>query len=275
MRTLPLLLEPEQLANKLSLQPDAVTFIILEQASKQDFDQGHIPGSYWLDFKLLQSSTSFPGMLPEAQQLSILFSEYGITKDTHIICSDGEGGGWAGRLIWVLDCLGHKHYSFLNGGLTAWRLAGLPCEIDQQPKHPSQYQASVYADPYTATKEQILAGLNHKKQIVWDARSEDEFSGKKTFSAKGGHIPSAIHYEWTRALDKSNGLRIRDLQQLVQELSESGINQQHEIVTYCQSHHRSGFTYFLGKLLGFKVKGYAGSWSEWGNASDTPISIKN
>lgn len=275
MRTLPLLLEPENLLEFLNQQSNATHFIIIEQASQQDYNDGHIPGSYWLDFKQLQSTLSFPGMLPTAQQLSAVFSELGITADTHIICSDGEGGGWAGRLIWILDCLGHKHYSFLNGGLNAWRQAGLPCEQNLPIKQKSQYQAKVFDEPYTATKEQILASLSDNSLIIWDARSEDEYNGKKSNSARAGHIPNAIHYEWTRALDPSKGLRIRDLDQLAVELSEIGISQRQEIITYCQSHHRSGFTYLLGKLLNLKVKGYAGSWSEWGNAPDTPISTVN
>ncbi len=275
MRTLPLFLHSEQLADHLRQQRNSVDFIVLEQASKQDYDHGHIPGSHWLDFKRLQSSSSIPGLLPEPQQLSDLFSEYGITENTHIICSDGEGGGWAGRLIWVLDCLGHKHYSFLNGGLTAWRLASLPCEQSSPTKYASQYQANVYTDPYTTTKEQILASLDVKNLTIWDARSADEFSGKKAISTRGGHIPNAIHYEWTRALEPSQGLRIRDLQELQLELAKIGISQNQEIATYCQSHHRSGFTYLLGKLLNLKIKGYAGSWSEWGNSPDTPISRIN
>lgn len=45
-----------------------------------------------------------------------------------------------------------------------------------------------------------------------------------------------------------------------------------EIVTHCQTHHRSGFTYLLAKALGYpRVKGYAGSWAEWGNLPDTPV----
>lgn len=275
MRTLPLLLEPENLLDFLNQQSNATHFIIIEQASQQDYNDGHIPGSYWLDFKQLQSTLSFPGMLPTAQQLSAVFSELGITVDTHIICSDGEGGGWAGRLIWILDCLGHKHYSFLNGGLNAWRQAGLPCEKSLPIKQQSQYQATVFAEPYTVTKEQMLLSLSTNSLTIWDARSDDEYSGKKAISARGGHIPNAIHYEWTRALDPSKGLRIRDLDQLAIELSEIGISQRQEIITYCQSHHRSGFTYLLGKLLNLKVKGYAGSWSEWGNAPDTPISTVN
>lgn len=54
-------------------------------------------------------------------------------------------------------------------------------------------------------------------------------------------------------------------------LREKGLTKEQEIVTHCQSHHRSGFTYLVGKSLGFNIRGYHGSWAEWGNHSDTPV----
>ena len=111
MNRFPLLLEPSQLA--ASLPPDGKVLII-EQAARDNYLQNHIPGSVWLDFKRLQLGTApTPGALPSMAQLSAVFSELGLTPDTHVICSDDEGGGWAGRLIWVLDCLG-AHPVFLS-----------------------------------------------------------------------------------------------------------------------------------------------------------------
>ena len=44
------------------------------------------------------------------------------------------------------------------------------------------------------------------------------------------------------------------------------------MITHCQTHHRSGLSYLLMKILGYPhIKGYHGSWGEWGNRSDTPI----
>jgi len=67
-------------------------------------------------------------------------------------------------------------------------------------------------------------------------------------------------------------MRVRPLEEIRTELAGLGITGDRTIITHCQTHHRSGFTYLLGKLLGFAhIKGYPGSWSEWGNRSDTPI----
>lgn len=73
-------------------------------------------------------------------------------------------------------------------------------------------------------------------------------------------------------MDPQRGCRLRDMDAIRAELEELGLTPDREIVTHCQTHHRSGFTYLLAKLLHYpRVKAYPGSWSEWGNDPDTPI----
>ena len=50
-----------------------------------------------------------------------------------MVVYDDDGGPWAGRMIWVLDSIGHKHYSFLNGGIHSWLAEKRPVEsVDNQ-----------------------------------------------------------------------------------------------------------------------------------------------
>ena len=77
-------------------------------------------------------------------------------------------------------------------------------------------------------------------------------------------------------MDKNKQLRIRDLETIRKELAALGITGKNgqEVITHCQTHHRSGFTYLLAKVLGFEnIRAYPGSWSEWGNDADTPVEV--
>lgn len=265
---LPLLIEPADLEPLLGTP----NLLVIDLCRPEQYASAHLPGAVYLPYSQLMSGEQRgPGKLPPAAALSELFSALGLTPDTHVVAYDDEGGGWAGRLIWTLDVLGHKHSSYLNGGLHAWAGEQRPLEEGVNVPEPTHYEAVIHPQPIM-TKDEILQRLELPNFVIWDARSPEEYRGLRQGAMKNGHIPGAVNYEWTRAMDHRNGLRIRNLDTVRQELAALGISADKHIVTHCQSHHRSGFTYLLGRILGFEdLQAYPGSWSEWGNDPDTPV----
>jgi thiosulfate/3-mercaptopyruvate sulfurtransferase len=52
----------------------------------------------------------------------------------------------------------------------------------------------------------------------------------------------------------------------------AGIDGSKPIITYCRIGERSSHTWFaLAKILGYEVRNYDGSWTEYGNAVGVPI----
>ena len=268
MTELKQLIEPAELHTYLS-QNHLKHICIVDLGSETTYLNGHIPGAVHLPFQtLLSGEPPTPGKLANIDKLTQVFSHLGLNDDTHFIVYDDEGGGWAGRFIWTLDVIGHAKYSYVNGGIHAWTLEGY--ELEKNANTPIASDVNISIDrSVIAEIPEILEGIKTNAITVWDARSLQEYSGTKVLAAKAGHIPGAINCEWTTLMNQNLGLKIReDARSLLAEL---GIDGSKPIVTHCQSHHRSGFTYLVGKLLGFTIKGYHGSWSEWGNHPDTPV----
>lgn len=264
--SLPLLLEPEQLRERLQ-DPD---LLIVDLSAETAYRHSHIPGAVHVaSSELILGEKPAPGLLPSVTRLNALFSRLGLTPDTHVVCYDDEGGPWAGRFIWTLDVIGHRHYSFLNGGIRSWRAAGYPEETLSNERMPTPVSVSMHPEVIANTND-ILQQIGTKDFLIWDARSAEEYRGEKVLSQRGGHIPGAIHCEWTNLLDANHHLRIRhDAASYLQSL---GITPDKRIVTHCQTHRRSGLTYIVAKVLGYPdIRAYPGSWSEWGNRSDTPV----
>ncbi|PRY72765.1 sulfurtransferase [Halomonas ventosae] len=271
---LPLIIEPDQLAEHLD-EPSLLVIDVPLRA--ESYAEGHVPGAVFLDHRLLMhgedpAGNSVPNEVPTVEALSRLFSSLGLTRDTHVVAYDDEGGGWAGRLLWTLELIGHTRYSYLNGGIHAWREAGRPVSTEPSAPRPSDYEAEILHPEVAIDRLELQERLGEKGFAVWDARSRAEYDGEKGNNTRLGHIPGAVNMEWTDAMDREHGLRIRDYAELVTELEALGLTPDMEVVTHCQSHHRSGFTWLVGKALGFeKIRGYAGSWKEWGNRDDTPV----
>lgn len=263
---LPLVIEPAELAARLA----APELILVDLTSANRYAEGHIPGARFVDPKRIQLGLPpAPGLLPAKVDLEALFAKLGHRQDAVYVVYDDEGGGWAGRFIWLLDVIGHHQYHYLDGGLHAWLGESLPLSQDIPATTTAAVSLTLHDAP-TATREYLQSRLGASDLAIWDARNPAEYNGSKVLAAKGGHIPGAINFEWTAGMDPARSLRIReDMQDILNSL---GISADKEIITHCQTHHRSGFTYLVAKALGYpRVKGYAGSWSEWGNHPDTPV----
>jgi len=266
---LPLLVEADVLQGHL----DEPGLLVVDLTKTETYAQGHIPGAVFLDYAhIVRMEKPVGGLLPTAAQLEVVFSNLGLTADTHVVAYDDEGGGKAARLLWTLEAAGHHHYSLLNGGLHVWANEGHP--LDQQPHtpEPSDYTVTLPAEcEAVVQRDFILNHLDDTNVALLDARSPAEFCGDKLFAVRGGHIPGAINIEWTEFMDQSHNLRIKGIAELRNMLEEKGFTPDKIVVAYCHTHHRSAHTWFVLKYLGYTARGYEGSWSDWGNQPDTPI----
>lgn len=266
--TAPLILQPADLARLL----DADDTVIIDLSAPPAYARQHIPGAVNVDYaQVTASRPPVMGLLPAAEAFSRLLSAAGITPQSHVIAYDGENGLKASRFLWTLDVIGHERFSLLDGGLQAWLNAHQPVEGEPTTTEPSTYPVSYRAEPQ-ADMEYILARLHDPAVVILDVRTSAEFTGADKRARRAGHIPGAVNVEWSRALIGSGDLRLRPADQLLALYAAAGVTPDKEIILHCQTHQRSAHSYIVLKSLGYpRLKGYPGSWSEWGNDSATPV----
>jgi len=269
MNTLPLLIEPKHLEERLHDE----SLIIVDLCKPDNYIQAHIPGALYLDYKqIIAVKPPVMGLLPSVEGLENLTAQIGLTDDKAVVVYDDEGGGKAARFLWTLHAIGFHNCSLLNGGIHAWANENHTLEKSVVQATPSQYKVTINSDPI-ADKSYILQNLETESVALLDARSEQEYRGLKKFAEKAGHIPGAINIDWMLFIDQNNNARLKPEAELRKILEQQGLTQDKTIVTYCQSHHRSALSYWVLKLLGYTdAKGYPGSWSDWGNSPETPVS---
>jgi thiosulfate/3-mercaptopyruvate sulfurtransferase len=245
---------------------------VVDLCGAEQYARGHVPGAVHLDYpRLLLSRPPVTGLLPSADYMRGLFSSLGLRPDACIVAYDDEGGGHAARLLWSLAAYGHQRFALLNGGLHAWANEGYP--LDDTPVIPEASDYPVTFNPEViAEREYIMSRLGSANTTLLDCRSPKEYNGEKKRARRTGHIPGAVNVEWTETIDASRNLRLKSREALLQRLKAAGITPDREVITYCHTHHRSAHTWLVLKHLGFeRARGYPGSWSEWGNLSDTPV----
>jgi len=268
MNELPLLTGPERLEENLG----ADRLLVVDLSKADTYRKLHIPGAVHLDYPAIVAvNKPVMGLLPDAATLERVLSGIGIGADTHVVAYDDEGGGKAARLLWTLECAGHRRMSLLNGGIHAWANEGHPFNDEPVTPVPAEFRVT-HNDSPIADSSYIRDRLGNPETRLLDVRSPNEFNGIKKFAERGGHIPGAVNCEWTNTMDQQHNLRFKPDAGLLDMLAQLGISPDRETIVYCQTNHRSAHSYIVLKHLGFnQLKGYPGSWSDWGNNPELPV----
>jgi thiosulfate/3-mercaptopyruvate sulfurtransferase len=265
-----LLIETEELA-KIVNQPNVRLVDAVDPASYQ---RAHIPSAvnvFYLDLAKLEERKKNGHPLSNAEAEKV-FGEAGIDNNTQVIVYDGGEGPSASGVWFVLDFFGHKNVKVLNGGFRKWLKEGRPVTQEVPAVEKKRFLAKEHTNK-VVTRASLEKSLRAKDVVIVDTRSFNEFIGKdvRPGASRGGHIPGAVHLEWTKFTDKVNTFKAA--QDLEKALNQRGITKTTKVVTYCQTGiGRSTDMALAMRLIGYdNVVEYTGSWEEWSADPRLPI----
>lgn len=238
---------------------------------------GHIQGAVPAPYPTWRGPAENPGVLPEEGKLQELVRAAGIDGAKPVVVvhegKDATDFGSAARVYWTLKVLGVEEVAILNGGMNAWRAAGLP--VSSEPV--AVTRSTFVVDPESAllaTREEVEAQLaSPDGGRLLDARPEAFFWGKLWHDAaeKPGTIKGAESFTYDRWF-KDGGSLIVGPEEARRIAVENGLDTAPITVSFCNTGHWAAINWFaLSELAGVPgVKLYPGSMVDWSKA-DLPM----
>jgi len=244
-------------------------------AGAKAYRMGHIPNARYahLDIDLSSPIKDYTGRhpLPDFKQLAKKLGLWGVSNKTQVIVYDDGNGAFAGRLWWLLRCMGHDSVAVLNGGINQWQKQGLPLTTTLPSITAKTFRTYInHSDWLTAS--QVSNGLATKKIKLIDARTAKRFRGEiEPIDPVAGHIPHAINRDFQLNLD-NNGMFLTGNDLHEQFINLLGTTDPKQVVHMCGSGVTACHNLLAMEYAGFSgSKLYAGSWSEWIKNANHPI----
>lgn len=275
-----LLITPRELADWLRASRPPV--VVDCQASLSDPAAGHrawmaahLPGAAHAD---LQTDLSAPRdaetgrhPLPDPEVFAQSARVWGVDKERSVVVYDDSNATFAVRCWWLFRWLGHPDVRVLDGGLSAWRRAGLSVESGGVAAGKGEFEPAPAAMP-TVSADSLQTGLESGELMLLDARAEARFRGREEpIDPVAGHVPGARNAPFAGNVDENGHWRSPEqLQQRFRELL--GAVNPRTVVHMCGSGVTACHNLFAMELAGLEGSAlYPGSWSEWIRDSRRPV----
>lgn len=278
------LMSTEELADRLG-SPDLLIFdcsVILRpgdggspvvEPARADFDEGHIPGSGFIDqvAELSDTDSSLRFTALPADDLAAAFAARGIGDGTQVVLYDRAFNMWATRVWWLLRSIGFDDAAVLDGGWKAWTTDGRDASVEPEP---DRRPAELTAAPRTGIivgQAEVESATGDDAICLVNALSPQLHDGTDTSYGAPGHIPSSKNVFAVHLVDPETH-RYKPLDELRAMFADAQVAGD-RIITWCGGGIAATSDAFILLMLGHDdVAIYDGSLSEW-QAAGLPLEV--
>lgn len=262
-----LLVSSEELNSMI--QSGTPVIIDVRSNPSQDFIPGavHFPAVS----KLADPDHPIPNYLVGPDSFEQMMKDLGLHNDEDAVIYDEGNALHAARLFYALEYYGYSNASILNGGIEDWKAKNFPTEENPDELPEGSFAVNVQESKF-CDFDYVMNASDDPDKVIFDVRSEAEYTGENQRAEKGGHIPNAANLEWNNVIEKE-GIPYFLLADEIQEMYDSmGITRDKEIIPHCQTNVRGSHAYFTLRLMGYdSVRPYEASWAEYGNREDSVV----
>jgi thiosulfate/3-mercaptopyruvate sulfurtransferase len=244
------------------------------------YEKGHLPGAVGFKWHT-ELCDPVSRDIVSRENFEKLMSRSGISMDTTVVLYGDNNNWFAAWGYWILTMYGHDNVKLMNGGRKKWELENRPWDTTVPSYPATTYEVAKTNLALRARLADVVKYVEKKEPAVLvDVRSPDEYMGKifapqgiQELAIRAGHIPGAKNIPWSRTVNEDGTFKSVD--EIRKLYAEAGVDGKTPIVTYCRIGERSSHSWFVLKhLLGYDVRNYDGSWTEYGNAVGVPIENK-
>ena len=232
-----------------------------------EYARAHLPGALYLhldrDLSSPISAHSGRHPLPDPGSYAARLAALGVTPESQIVAYDQGNGAYGARLWWLARWIGLRNVAVLDGGMAAWRAAGLPLETAVRTPKPSAFTPTVTPNTWV-TSDAVDELRQRPGNLLVDARGAERFAGRnETLDPVAGHVPGARNRPFLDNLGADGRFLPADVlrQQFTTLLGSANAS---SVVAMCGSGVTACHNLLALEHAGFSgARLYAGSWSEW------------
>jgi thiosulfate/3-mercaptopyruvate sulfurtransferase len=232
------------------------------------YREAHLPGAVYVDLE--RELAGPPGgvagrhPLPPADRLQEAARRWGVRQDSVVVAYDDLGGMSAARAWWLLRDAGVRDVRVLDGGIAAWRRAGLPVESGDVVPAPGDVTLRPGLLPVLDAD-----GAAAFDGALLDARAGERYRGEvEPIDPRAGHIPGAISAPTAGNLDADG--RFLPPEALRSRFTDLGVDLDGPVAAYCGSGITASHELLALAVAGVDAALYPGSWSAWSSDPSRP-----